>query len=231
MIGSGIFLLPGFLAFFVWSIQERKWAAAAAVIWFLGYAFLYALRLPVTYQYGRYFMPAMPVYFAIGLAGTLRLVSFNPGEANSLAADAGDADQRGGWCGWRFTGLGAGRYAQDVAIIETEMVSAAQWVANNTRPDDLIAAHDIGAMGYFGQRRILDLAGLVSPEVIPFIRDEAQMAAWLDAAAGEYLVVLSGWYEQLPPGKSICFKRMGSTIRVGQGPHCAHLSMGALKMI
>jgi len=31
--------------------------------------------------------------------------------------------------------------------------------------DDLIAAHDIGAIGYFAPRPILDLAGLISPDV------------------------------------------------------------------
>jgi hypothetical protein len=52
------------------------------------------------------------------------------------------------------------------------MVAVSEWVAANTPPDDLIAAHDIGALGYFARRPLLDLAGLVSPEVIPFIRDE-----------------------------------------------------------
>ncbi len=218
LIGSGIFLLPGFLAFFVWSIQERKWAAAAAVIWFLGYAFLYALRLPVTYQYGRYFMPAMPVYFTIGLAGTLRLVSLIRAKripwllTRVMLISAGLV-----WVA--FYGLGAGRYVQDVGFIETEMVSAAKWVANNTRPDDLVAAHDIGALGYFGHRRILDLAGLVSPEVIPFIRDEAQISNWLDHRQANYLVILSGWYEKLPAGKKHLFQANGQYYSVGQGPH------------
>lgn len=205
LIGSGLFLLPGFVFFAVQQVRARQMAQLAAVIWFLGYALLYALRLPVTYQYGRYLMPAMPVYFVCGLVGSLIFIQ-------RMRA------QRGLWIVARvailsavlvwgsFYGLGASRYAQDVAFIQTEMVGAAQWVAANTPTDARIAAHDIGAMGYFGQRRILDLAGLVSPEVIPFIRDEARLADWLDGQGADYLVVLDGWYTQLPTGKDLIFQ-------------------------
>lgn len=208
LIGSGIFLLPGFAAFCWKAWRERRWAVLGAVIWFLGYALLYALRLPVTYQYGRYFIPAMPVYFVIGVAGSISLLQ-------------GLRTRRWGWLLARvgiisgvivwgaFYIIGAGRYAQDVAIIETEMVSTAKWVAANTPPQALIAAHDIGAMGYFGERRLLDLAGLVSPDIIPFIRDEARIAAWLDEQQADYLVVLAGWYPVLPVGKPLVFQTNG----------------------
>jgi hypothetical protein len=96
-----------------------------------------------------------------------------------------------------FWGLGARTYAQDVAVIESEMVDTARWVANNTKPDVLVAAHDIGALGFFGGRRLIDLAGLVSPEVIPFMRDEAQLSGFLDAQAANYLVTFPDWYPQL----------------------------------
>jgi hypothetical protein len=35
----------------------------------------------------------------------------------------------------------------DVAVIESEMVNTAKWVAESTEPDALVAAHDIGALG------------------------------------------------------------------------------------
>jgi hypothetical protein len=61
----------------------------------------------------------------------------------------------------------------------------------------VVAAHDIGALGYFGQRRLLDLAGLVSPQVIPFMRDEPRLAAFLDQQRADYLVTFPGWYPEL----------------------------------
>jgi hypothetical protein len=92
---------------------------------------------------------------------------------------------------------GALAYQSDVQIIQSEMVATAQWVATHTPADALIAAHDIGALGYFGGRRVLDMAGLVSPEVIPFIRDEPQLSAWLDRSGADYLVTFPGWYPRL----------------------------------
>jgi hypothetical protein len=77
------------------------------------------------------------------------------------------------------------------------MVATAHWISRNTEPSALIAAHDIGALGYFGKRRILDLAGLVSPEVIPFIRDEDRLAEWMDAEGADYLMTFPSWYPQL----------------------------------
>jgi hypothetical protein len=98
-----------------------------------------------------------------------------------------------------FWVLGAKAYATDVAIIETEMVEPSKWIAKNTNEDALIAAHDIGALGYYGQREILDLAGLISPEVIPFIRDEKQLADYIEEMGANYLMTFPGpdWYPHL----------------------------------
>ena len=110
---------------FAWRAwRERSWAALGAVIWFLGYALLYALRLPVTYQYGRYFMPAMPVYFVDWRwPGPFGWCSGSRAQALAwlLARVVRDSARVLIWLA--FYGIGAGRYAQDVAIIETEMVA------------------------------------------------------------------------------------------------------------
>jgi hypothetical protein len=193
LVGAGVLLLPGFIYYLVDSLRHKAWARLAGGIWFAGYLAIYALRLPVTYQHGRYLMPAMPVYFLWGLAGVALVLSGLPERPV-----------------WRVLGrtwlvsivvvwasfflIGANAYRKDVAVIQTEMVATANWVAENIPPGDLIAAHDIGALGYFGGNTLLDLAGLVSPEVIPFIRDQALLAAYLDEMGVEYLVTFPSWY-------------------------------------
>ncbi len=208
LIGAGLLLVPGF-GYFAWvSLREKRWAGLGAVLWFLGYAGLYAWRLPATYQYGRYLMPAMPVYFICGLVGVALLVArMRAGRVGRLGALGWVSLIVAVWAG--FYGLGLTRYSQDVAIIETEMVAAAQWVAQNTPEDTLIAAHDIGALGYYAQRDLVDLAGLVSPEVIPMIRDEAMIAAYLDQRGVAYLVTFPGWYGVLPVGQEILWQSEG----------------------
>jgi hypothetical protein len=94
----------------------------------------------------------------------------------------------------------------DVAVIESEMVAAAHWVAENTEPGSLIGAHDIGALGYFGDRELVDLAGLVSPEVIPFIRDESRLGNYLDEQAADYLVTFPGWYPDLVARSTLVYQ-------------------------
>ena len=48
-----------------------------------------------------------------------------------------------------------------------------------------------------GIKDVADLAGLISPEVIPFIRDEARLFNWLQTQGAHYLVTFPGWYPQL----------------------------------
>lgn len=196
LVGAGVLLLPGFIYVIAVSVWRRNWAVLAGGIWFLGYLGIYALHLPVTYQHGRYVMPAMPVYFLWGLGGfELLLAKYASAPLVRLLGRAWLVSI--GVVLGLFYILGVNAYRTDVAVIQGEMVAAAQWVAENTEQDALIAAHDIGALGYYSERRLLDLAGLVSPEVIPFIRDENRLAAYLYERGADYLVTFPGWYPHL----------------------------------
>jgi hypothetical protein len=207
MIGAGIILLAGFLLVLIKAIRKREWGTLAAILWLAGFLGLYAWRLPVTYQHGRYVIPAMPIYFCVGLAGIAGLLP-NPRHMW----------ERLGTVFWRLTtatvllffwGRGAYAYAQDVAVIESEMVSTARWVAENVPPGNLVAAHDIGALGYYGKHDLVDLAGLVSPEVIPFLRNEGRIAAYLDEKGVAYLVTFPDWYPQLVNGRELVYSSQG----------------------
>jgi hypothetical protein len=44
-----------------------------------------------------------------------------------------------------------------------------RWFAEHTPSDAVIAAPDIGALGYLSQRRVVDLAGLVTPAMVPIL--------------------------------------------------------------
>ena len=196
MVGVGICLLPGLIIFIVKAFKQQAWLKLIPPLWGIGYLCLYALRLPVVYQHGRYVIPMMPVYFFfawIGLAEWVELSS--PIYWKRIISRV--------WVMVTFVTLatffvlGARAYGNDVALIESEMVSTAQWVAENTEPGALIAAHDIGALGYFGERKLLDLAGLISPGVIPFIRDESRLAQYINEQGADYLITFPGWYPQL----------------------------------
>ncbi len=195
LIGVGLLLLPGAVWMLFLAFRRRVWGAVAAFLWALGFLTLYALRLPVTYQHGRYVMPVMPVFFLLGVAGLAQLVSRKVGGAAWVLSTFWKVTT--GLVLVIFWGRGAYAYAQDVAVIESEMVTVAGWVSENVPPGALVAAHDIGALGYFGGHDLVDLAGLISPDVIPFIRDEAHLADYLDERGVDYLVAFPDWYPSL----------------------------------
>lgn len=208
MIGVGFLLLPGFVYLLWQAYHNKKWAVIGVATWIVGHLILYAVRLPVIYQHGRYAMPVMPIYFLMGLAGVAQVIQLNSTELLKRVVSRV----------WLvsivlvtvlFWWQGAQAYARDVALINSEMVATALWVADNSEPEDLIAAHDIGALGYFAQRPLLDLAGLVSPEVIPFIRDEVRLESYLKAESPKYLVTFPNWYHQLSKGKILVFQTNG----------------------
>ncbi len=49
--------------------------------------------------------------------------------------------------------------------LETTIVGMARWLEKNSDANAVVATPDIGAIGYYSHRRILDLGGLISPEI------------------------------------------------------------------
>jgi hypothetical protein len=155
---------------------------------------LYAWRLPVTYQHGRYLWAALPVWIVYGLAGWQDISLFLQKWLERFQFV------------WRmatmsifalllliFLMIGGQVYAFDVGVINGEMVTVAKWIDTNLPEDALIAAHDIGAIGYFAERPLLDLAGLISPEVIETLADERLLSDYVAASSADYLVTAPGW--------------------------------------
>lgn len=198
-----LLLLPGLL-FAGWQAIRADWSQRRLyyllpLLWAGGHVFLYAWRLPVTFQHGRYLLPIIPIWVIYGLAGWVLLLLYSSSESPRTL-----------WLGQQVARLsftiimlffllqGALAYATEVAIIEGEMVTVAHWLANNTPPDALIASHDIGAIGYFAERPLLDLAGLISPEVIPLLADESALTQYILSSNAQYLVTAPGWpYSQI----------------------------------
>jgi hypothetical protein len=210
--GAHLLLLPGLLIG-AWTSWRSDWGKRQLLyllplLWAVGHVFLYAWRLPVTYQHGRYLIPVVPVFIIFGLAGWLLL--FEDAQKRIHLSDRSNfvlkrfAPLTIGAFLLFFLLLGLRAYGQDVAFINGEMVATARWLENNTPDDKLIAAHDIGAIGYFTKKPILDLAGLISPQVIPLLADQERLAAYVKASNAAYLVTAPGWpYDEITQSSDV----------------------------
>ena len=59
-------------------------------------------------------------------------------------------------------------------------------------PEQTLATHDIGAVAYFGHFKVLDLVGLVNPDVIEYHK-ERTVSDYLDTVRPDFLLVFPEW--------------------------------------
>jgi hypothetical protein len=205
--GAHLFLLPGLIAA-AWLALERDGSKrqlghTLPLLWAAGHVLLYSWRLPVTYQHGRYLFAALPIWVLYGLYGWLWLFAhLSQSRVTRLLKMVASLSFI--ILLLLFWLLGAQTYATDVAFIEGEMVNVARWLNQNTPSEALIAAHDIGAIGYFAKRPLIDLAGLISPEIIPRLADETAVDQYILASDAAYLVTAPGWtYERVIAAEAV----------------------------
>jgi hypothetical protein len=94
-------------------------------------------------------------------------------------------------------------FAQNVADIQNMHVKIGNWLAQESRQGDVIALNDIGAIGYIADRQVIDLMGLVSPEVIEFVEDgepgkwDNGLAMYLKEVQPAFLVIFPNWFPDM----------------------------------
>ena len=139
--------------------------------WVLGVPALYLARgVPVL---SRYLVPVLPVLAWLAWRAAER--AWNAGRAEVIA------------------GPRAARLAALIAILvlagnavvyrtlvvpqvtsftrgmEQSLIPLGRWLGVHAPADALVATPDIGAIGYFSERRVLDLGGLVTPRMVPLL--------------------------------------------------------------
>ena len=64
--------------------------------------------------------------------------------------------------------------ARNQRIEDTVRRPLGLWLRDNTPPGDRIMPEPVGYVGYYSRRPILDVIGLVSPQVLPYWREASQ---------------------------------------------------------
>ncbi|MEO8397468.1 MAG: hypothetical protein ABI700_31010, partial [Chloroflexota bacterium] len=196
--GGQLLLIPGMIAYAILLPRKRSSILhALLLIWPAALILLYAATLPLEFQHGRYLMPSLPGVILAGVVGTgwllqrTRLSLIGRVLVRAVAASAALV-----FVLFALV-LGLQSYTLDVAIINQEMVASALWLKDNLKPEDLLVVHDIGAVGYFAPRPVLDIGGLINPEVVPLIHNPDAIWNLIHERGGKYLMVFD---LQIPSG-------------------------------
>ncbi len=181
------------------NVLKRKASPELVPLLFsLGLLSAYWITLPVFYQEGRYLMPVLPFFIILGIYGIRLLVSGLTRFAPSLKHI-------------QFAGLilvlffiyqfvhdawnGRAAYAEACQYIGRRQVLAGHWLHDHLPGNAVIATHDVGAIAYYSDRRIVDMVGLISPDMIPNIGSLDRLRSFLIAKRATHLAVLRNWFE------------------------------------
>jgi hypothetical protein len=167
------FLLPGFIiasVIFFYEMPKRKYNQNSVYVLFvLLFVFMYLVKLPMFSRFGRYFMPMIPFFILTSMNGYYSAINFtkniikDPVFQKVIIAITFFALSIYSYYTYQSY---AGYYAFHCKYIYDRQVKTAYWLRDHTIESDVIAAHDIGAIGFYARKKIIDIAGLINPELI-----------------------------------------------------------------
>jgi hypothetical protein len=204
MAGVGLLCILGSKA---WRVNPSYSLGAA---WLFALPAFYGFIAPcISGYYMRYTTPLVPVMMFFGAAGAgylerliprwikktgkvSREVSPQPGLVTALMAEGSLLALVPLALFW------APFYGQSVADIENMQVRIAGWLAHNTPAGSILALNDIGAIGYLTESEVIDLGGLITPEIQPLIAGKVP-GEWDQALAGYLVSRQPDYLSQLVP--------------------------------
>ena len=191
--------LPGLPLLGVWYLLAVIGLVAAArshrpllvpVVWMFAYVVGYSLLGVAGYPWY-----ALPVYFVLSMLLGLGLAS----SARVVARGV----RRGGWgeaaaavvvasaVVWLAAPTARAARAPRTSERHAAYRDLARWLNDHTDPSAAVAYHEIGYLGYYTDNRIVDLVGLVSPDITPHVAVGDFASGFWDARP-EYLVYPEG---------------------------------------
>lgn len=208
---DNLLLVPAFLLGVGWLVrgvvQGRSRHGSllipmAVVVQPMAWAVLAGYR-PADFQSQRYLAGLNPLFLLVGMAGVWwlseQVPAFRPRAARvglvlavlalSLARQPSAATT----------------YSRNVRDTTLMQVAVARWVRVHVPRRALLAVNDVGAIGALAGNPVLDLQGLVTPEVLPLRSMEQRLAGTAPAALWgyvygrrpDYVIVFPQWYPEV----------------------------------
>jgi len=200
-----IFLLLLFSVFYFSYTYIKRKADNRWLFIFLWVIFLPLASIFITHNsrhYGRYLMPIIPfinltaIYILTKVFGYIRknkprLLKYTSALAVVLVlVSIGKAGTFGYLAG------------KNVDCINNQQVNIANWINRNLPEEKIIALNDIGAITFLTGKKIIDMEGLVTPEMLKFRRlkledQDPNVMRFLKSNNVNYLIIYPEWYSYL----------------------------------
>lgn len=163
--------------------------------WVLALTLAYLVLLPFSHRFSRYLVPALPA-IAILAMSTLRMLMVSPVKPLRLAPAVIAAvcivlQARSAYS--------SSEEYQGICLYHWERHErAGRWLAEKTPEDAVVATHDIGAIAYYSHRRVVDIVGILDPEIVPHLGTREyipRVQEILEREGVTHLAVLRNWLE------------------------------------
>ncbi|QQS36357.1 MAG: tetratricopeptide repeat protein [Ignavibacteriales bacterium] len=195
--------LVGLVAIIKSFFKKEYKTLLVCLIFILGLIAVYYIKLPFAHRFGRYLMPVIPFYILIAFSGVKIVVDFLHTKLS------GGRSQLSNMVFILFLIAGISITFNEISTNVKEYsllckyhnerhVAAGKWIDANTDTNDIIATHDVGAIAYYGKRKLVDMAGLVTPELIDHLNNRMYseyMNDYLSKQKVNYVVTLKNWFE------------------------------------
>jgi hypothetical protein len=161
--------------------------ALALVVHPLGMALLAPYRGPA-FQEGRYSIHLLPLAFIVP---AVALGAPRPTQRRLIGLV---------WLALALWALApaAQRYGWGVQNIEAMQVEIGRWVNAHAPRTARLAVNDIGAIAFVSRREIVDLMGLVTPEILPYRRQgEDGVIRFVGEVCPDYVIIFPTWFPAL----------------------------------
>ncbi|HVR30012.1 MAG TPA: hypothetical protein VMS86_10815 [Thermoanaerobaculia bacterium] len=132
-------------------------------------------------NFGRYFFPLLPFVLVLGALALERPLE-RLGTARRGWRVAAGAILAAALLVPPLSGLVSGsvRYGRNVRDVNQSDVAMALWIRRHLPPEAVVAAQDVGAVGFFTPNPLVDLTGIVTPEILPWLEGSAATAGGRD---------------------------------------------------
>ncbi|NKQ35539.1 MAG: hypothetical protein HF973_07985, partial [Chloroflexi bacterium] len=187
------------------------------VLWLLGLWLLTPVIVDQVWHHGRYTMPLIPFQMVIaggGLNWLLQRLEIRDWRFDRLIPNLQSLISILILLIFTLAALWqlpkwADMLAANTQEVQDIDVALGLWLSGNTPPDALIAADDIGAIGFLSGRRIVDMNGLVSPEMWTAVQQpvglprDRQITRLLSRSQPDFMAAFPLWHWELTTNTAV----------------------------